>query len=289
MPLLASLLSFLIVPDRLFYQPDGAVSISLNASVAQALKVNGANGKLVLIDASGNKLGETEISFDAESIDLSQKLPEIWKQKQAVYVQAQNGDGQSVGSALVVVPLYPPDAQRRVYVTEPFGLRIYPEVFGVMDTTEGEFTMQFTPEYAPNTVNNFMQLIAGGMYTNVKFHRILPGFVIQGGDPLGSGLGGPGYSIDLEASSKKHKEGTLSMARSRDPDSAGSQFFVCLSEEGCVHLNNQYAAFGDVVKGMDVVRKIAATPLSDANMGTPAKAPMIKSAKLIPADPRSVN
>ncbi|MBI1373878.1 MAG: peptidylprolyl isomerase [Phycisphaera sp.] len=162
-----------------------------------------------------------------------------------------------------------------------------------MHTSEGDITITFTPDVAPNTVRNFMELVAGGMYTNIKLHRIIPGFVIQGGDPTGTGMGGPGYWIDLEASgTKKHEKGTLSMARSSDPDSAGSQFFICLDKIPHLDPNAQsagYAAFGDVVGGKEVVEKIAATPLSDPRAGTPVDPPMIKSAELAPAPPRKVS
>ncbi len=119
------------------------------------------------------------------------------------------------------------------------------------------------PEVAPNTVNNFISLINKGFYDGVIFHRVIPGFMIQGGDPQGTGTGGPGYSIRGEFSSNrflnelKHTRGVLSMARTMDPNSAGSQFFIM--HEDAPHLDGQYAAFGKVVEGMEAVDKIAAT------------------------------
>jgi Peptidyl-prolyl cis-trans isomerase (rotamase) - cyclophilin family len=118
------------------------------------------------------------------------------------------------------------------------------------------------PEIAPNTVNNFISLVKQGYYNGLIFHRVINGFMIQGGCPEGSGMGGPGYSIKGEFSENgfennlKHTEGVLSMARSMMPDSAGSQFFIM--HRTSPHLDGQYAAFGKVIEGMDVVNKIAA-------------------------------
>ncbi len=120
------------------------------------------------------------------------------------------------------------------------------------------------PEIAPNTVNNFISLIKKGFYDGLIFHRVIAGFMIQGGDPDGIGTGGPGYSIKGEFSSNgfkndlKHEPGVLSMARAMDPDSAGSQFF--LMHKTSPHLDGEYAAFGKVTEGLDVVDKIANTP-----------------------------
>ena len=122
------------------------------------------------------------------------------------------------------------------------------------------------PEIAPNTVNNFISLVKKGFYDGLIFHRIIEGFMIQGGDPEGSGMGGPGYSIKGEfningfKNDLKHTKGVLSMARAQHPDSAGSQFFIM--HENAPHLDGQYAAFGKVVEGMDVVDEIAAVDVN---------------------------
>lgn len=117
------------------------------------------------------------------------------------------------------------------------------------------------PEIAPNTVNNFVSLIQSGYYDGLTFHRVIPGFMIQGGCPNGTGMGGPGYSIKGEfaqngfANNLAHTPGVLSMARAMNPDSAGSQFFIM--HETSPHLDGSYAAFGKVTEGLDVVDKIA--------------------------------
>ena len=120
------------------------------------------------------------------------------------------------------------------------------------------------PETAPNTVNNFISLVRKGFYDGLGFHRIISGFMIQGGDPAGNGTGGPGYSIRGEFSGNgfrndlSHEPGVLSMARAMDPDSAGSQFFIM--HKSADYLDGQYAAFGRIIEGMDIVNKIAEVP-----------------------------
>lgn len=143
----------------------------------------------------------------------------------------------------------------------------------------GKMVAELYPEVAPNTVNNFINLVQSGFYNGLIFHRVIPGFMIQGGCPNGNGMGGPGYSIRGEFAQNgfpndlKHTPGVLSMARSMHPDSAGSQFF--LMHKTSPHLDGAYAAFGKVIEGMDIVDKIAETatdysdrPLEDQVMKT---------------------
>ena len=125
----------------------------------------------------------------------------------------------------------------------------------------GVMKAELYPEIAPTTVENFVGLAAKGFYNGLIFHRVIPGFMIQGGDPEGTGMGGPGYTIKGEFTANgfrndlKHTRGVLSMARAMDPDSAGSQFFIM--HEDSPHLDGQYAAFGKVIEGIEVVDKIA--------------------------------
>ena len=130
-------------------------------------------------------------------------------------------------------------------------------------------TGELYPELAPNTVNNFIALANSGFYDGLIFHRVIPGFMIQGGCPQGNGMGGPGYEIDGEFSANGHKNdlkhtlGVLSMARTMAPNSAGSQFFIMVAD--APHLDGQYAAFGKVTEGMDVVDAIANTKTGPAD------------------------
>lgn len=127
----------------------------------------------------------------------------------------------------------------------------------------GVMKAELYPEIAPNTVNNFISLANGGFYNGIIFHRVIEGFMIQGGDPTGTGMGGPGYSIKGEFSANgfkndlKHSRGVLSMARSARPNSAGSQFFIM--HDNAPHLDGQYAAFGKLTEGYDVLDSIAET------------------------------
>ncbi len=127
--------------------------------------------------------------------------------------------------------------------------------------TLGEIVLRFFPDVAPNHVNNFVKLATQGFYNGTTFHRVIPGFMIQGGDPNSKnpdrsthGMGGPGYRIKAEFNSRPHKRGTLSMARANDPDSAGSQFFICVAD--ATFLDWQYTVFGEVVSGMEVVDRV---------------------------------
>ncbi len=118
----------------------------------------------------------------------------------------------------------------------------------------GTVQIEFYPDSAPNTVANFEKLANSGFYNGLTFHRVEPGFVVQGGDPNGDGTGGPGYKIKAEFNSRKHLTGTVAMARANQPDSAGSQFYICLAP--AAFLDNNYTVFGQVTEGMDLVQKI---------------------------------
>lgn len=140
-------------------------------------------------------------------------------------------------------------------------IKMMQETGAVIHTKFGDMTLKFFPDAAPNHVNNFIDLSKKGFYNGTTFHRVIPGFMIQGGDPNSKeedrskhGMGGPGYQLKAEFSDKPHKRGILSMARSANPDSAGSQFFICVAD--APHLNRQYTVFGEVVKGLEVVDKI---------------------------------
>ena len=118
----------------------------------------------------------------------------------------------------------------------------------------GEIRMEFYPEDAPKTVENFVTLAQKGFYNGLTFHRVVPDFVVQGGCPKGNGTGGPGYQIKAEFNKQKHVRGTVAMARSQDPDSAGCQFYICYGNTP--HLDGQYTVFGKVVQGVEHIDRI---------------------------------
>ena len=163
----------------------------------------------------------------------------------------------------------------------------------VIKTSEGEMVVEFWKDAAPNTIENFKKLARSGFFDGTTFHRIVKGFMIQGGDPNTKdpakensyGTGGPGYKIKAEFNDHSHERGVISMARETDPDSAGSQFFVCLGNVR--RLDHQYTTFGKLIKGDDVLGKIGNTPVGQNSLGEmskPTKRIMIESIKIVPAD-----
>jgi peptidyl-prolyl cis-trans isomerase B (cyclophilin B) len=128
----------------------------------------------------------------------------------------------------------------------------------ILETDSGTIVLELFPKEAPVTVENFLKLVNQKFYDGLIFHRVIPGFMIQGGDPKGNGSGGPGWTIQGEFGARKHILGTLSMARTADPNSAGSQFFICVAS--APHLDGQYAAFGQAIEGAEVAVKISTVP-----------------------------
>lgn len=162
----------------------------------------------------------------------------------------------------------------------------------VINTTEGDMVIEFL-DVAPNTAANFIKLAKQGFYDGTCFHRIIKGFMIQGGDPLTKdaskehswGTGGPGYTIKAEFNDHSHQSGVISMARSSDPNSAGSQFFICDGDAS--FLDRQYTAFGRLIKGEEVLKKIANTPVGSGGGGERSKPQQrigVNSIKIVPAD-----
>ena len=162
-----------------------------------------------------------------------------------------------------------------------------PKEIAVITTSEGEMTVEFWPDVAPKTVENFKTLARKGFYDGTCFHRVIKDFMIQGGDPLTKdatkehswGIGGPGHKVKAEFNDRHHDRGVLSMARSSDPDSAGSQFFICHGNPR--FLDKQYTAFGKLTKGDEVLEKIATTPTRSPDR--PIKKVVVESIKIVPA------
>lgn len=151
----------------------------------------------------------------------------------------------------------------------------------------GEIVLEFFPDRAPNHVRNFTYLASAGFYDGTKIHRVIEDFMIQGGDPNTKeadtsryGMGGPGWNLNQEFNSTPHKKGTLSMARSNDPNSAGSQFFICHGSPS--HLDHQYTAFGKVIRGIEIVDRIATTAVGGSQNSSPLKPIEITSVKIEP-------
>lgn len=258
----------------------------------------------------------------AGAVDLAALFPVLWTSPRPALRYAQLVvAGVEVGPPVVLQPLLePPSAvllnprSRTVYFNDPqkerpnfdadqgilqwvseppaySGLRAYVDQHVRFITSAGEIEFRLLPQYAPNTVFNFRQLIAGGFYTDIPVHRIvnkLPTdgqpFVFQFGDPTGTGAGGPGYTIPLEPSTLPHDFGVLSMARESEPDTGGSQVFVALSRQGTTSLDGKYTTFAEAVAGADTILGIARTPVLNMR---PVKPPMIERAELVDAPPYS--
>jgi peptidyl-prolyl cis-trans isomerase B (cyclophilin B) len=163
----------------------------------------------------------------------------------------------------------------------------------VLETTAGEMVIEFWPDVAPNTVENFKKLARQGFYDGTAFHRIVKGFMIQGGDPLTKdsqqehrwGTGDPGYKIKAEFNNRSHVRGVISMARSQHPDSAGSQFFLCLDD--ATFLDGKYTAFGQLIKGDEVLGAIGDTPTASSAGGERSKPTTrvgVNRVRIVPAE-----
>jgi peptidyl-prolyl cis-trans isomerase B (cyclophilin B) len=160
------------------------------------------------------------------------------------------------------------DTKYKKFTTEE--IKKMSETRAIIETKFGNIELKFFPEVAPNHINNFIDLAKKGFYDGSTFHRVIPKFMIQGGDPNSKnpdrskhGMGGPGYTVKAEFNDKPHKRGTLSMARASQPDSAGSQFFICVADS--FFLDKQYTVFGEVVSGIEVADKIVSQPRDKAD------------------------
>src|SRR3954462_15165374 len=191
----------------------------------------------------------------------------------------------ALGLAFVAAPVRSEDKKEEKKETAAMN---EPKEVAVIKTSEGEMVAEFWPDVAPKTVENFKKLAKSGFYDGTAFHRVIKDFMIQGGDPLTKdeskqarwGTGDPGYKVKAEFNDKAHTRGVLSMARSQDPDSAGSQFFICHGNPR--FLDKQYTAFGKLIKGDDVLEKIATTQTEPGDR--PLKRMGIESVKFVSAD-----
>ncbi|MFN0131030.1 MAG: peptidylprolyl isomerase [Phycisphaerales bacterium] len=292
-------------PDRLYYGVGRAIPMTVK--VPANLKEGMAQVRLYSV--AGEDRGTAPVV--AGAIDLAALLPVIWKREavtsaDVLYAQLLVGE-RGIGPAVVLQPLVEPPycvyleqetgepkyRESRGFLT---GVRAYVDQFVSLKTSMGEVVLAMRPDHAPNTVWNFMELARGGFYTDVIFHRVKAlhpngsPFVIQAGDPSQSASsttaadGGPGYFINLEPSKLPHDFGVISMARNRMPNSAGSQFFICLSRDGTSFLDGQYTSFGQAVAGADVIQKLAAVEVS-GDFDRPKNPPAILSALLVDAPP----
>lgn len=253
--------------------------------------------------------------------DIAALFPQLWSlPPRVMYAQLSVGEKRT-GPAVVMVPMNVPRRAvyynhelHQVWFTDPttgkpnFNARTQgelmfttpPQTFAgyhawvdqnvVFTTDMGEIEFRMRPDQAPNTVANLIELVRGGFFTDIAVHRVVPAtpagapFVVQFGDPTGTGDGAPGYAIDLEPSTLPHDFGVLSMARDDDPDTNGSQVFICLSREGTQRLDGKYTSFAEAVRGAEAILGLSKVP-TDPKTQKPLKPPMVQSAKLVPAAP----
>ncbi len=302
-----------LTPERLYYGVNQPINIRVatpdNVEIDTAIMLQRPDGTTI-------KVGGVVPGV----ANLATMFPEIWTTPidGVWYAQLHVGIAD-IGAPLVIQPLrgsgpaqmtdeggtialkldektrQPNFGTRNARITYPqpdkllAGVRVYVDRVATMQTSLGDIEFAMRPDAAPNTVFNFLHLAEGGFYTGVIFHRIvakLPNgsaFVIQTGDPTGTGDGGPGYAIDLEPSTLPHDFGVLSMARDDDPNTNGSQVFVALSREGTARLDGRYTAFAQALAGAEVIRKIAAVPVGENDR--PLDPPIIRAIRLDPAPP----
>jgi peptidyl-prolyl cis-trans isomerase B (cyclophilin B) len=268
--LFAALFSVL-VPTKMWYAPSQPDEITVDSKTDVTLVLTDFSGKTL------NAKGPADAS-PGKKVDVKTVFPQLSAVGTYVLYAVPKGKAlpEFEGTPVVI------EVRGDKAGNDPSVTKLQPLQYAVMETEHGPLTMIFYYDVAPNTVDSFLRLGEQGYFDGLTFHRIVPGFVIQGGDPRGTGTGGPGYNIEAEFNPRPHLPGTLSMARAQDPNSAGSQFFVCLDYANTKHLDNQYTAFGDVVDGMKAVNEIAATKLSDPQNGTPATPQVISKMTVKP-------
>lgn len=291
-----------LTPGKMYNKVDGPVIV--NASFEGA-------GRVLLLNADNTRVGVAAV--EPGEIDLAELFPQIWDrwdaeapvgtpiEVPAVWYAQLELDGERVGPAIVCQPTVSPSTARATRAGVQFpprmagqvvytGVRMYVEKHAVLETSLGTMEFRMRPDQAPNTAFNFLHLVDNGFYDGIIFHRVVAlnpdgnPFVIQAGDPAGTGAGGPGYMIDLEDSKLEHRFGVLSMARSQDPDSNGSQFFVCLSREGTNFLDGRYTAFGEAVGGAKAIIEISQVEVGARDV--PLDPPVIERGRLVDAPPR---
>jgi peptidyl-prolyl cis-trans isomerase B (cyclophilin B) len=287
----------ILTPAKTWFAPSQPLDVKNDSKTSVSLVLTTFNGQAV--EAGGAARLEAGKNVDLKTIFPQAATP-------GTYLLYAVPEGKSlpefVGTPLVV------GVRQDKRDGAPSGTivtKVEPLRYAVATTAKGPMTMVFYYDVAPNTADSFLSLANGGYFNGLTFHRVVPDFVIQGGDPRGDGTGGPGYSLPPEFNDRPHTAGTLSMARQGDPSeapgvmpryefsaSAGSQFFVCLNYERTKQLDGRYTVFGKVVDGMETVKAIAATPLADAATpladaaaGKPAQPQVIEKIEVFPVTP----
>ncbi len=294
-----------LIPTKMWYQPDEPIIVRIDHKAAVELRLTDFLGRrqqataAVIVQPGGEidllktfaplTVGTYIVTaLDASTRDASTR--------DATTRDVGARPGTSIGTPLVMSVIG--DTRGGANPSKPMVVNVRPLLAAIIETPKGNLTVAFYFDKAPNTVLNFEQLAMGGFYDGITFHRVVPGFVVQAGDPLGDGTGGPGYQIDAEFNPRPHIKGVLSMARQGDPmeragsaprpefaDSASSQFFICIDYAKTQRLDGRYTAFAQVVEGMDVLDKLQENPVADAATGRPVKPDVISRVRIVPVTP----
>ncbi len=283
--ILAVLFSIL-VPAKSWYAPGEPLLVKIDSASPVSLVLTESSGTKVQTDAP-------TLAQPGQSVDVRAMFPAMRVGTYLLYAIPQGQTTREfVGTPLVI------QLRGDARPGAPAGaicIKVEPLCYAAIDTTAGAMTLAFYYDVAPNTVANFISLSRGGFYDGLMFHRVVPGFVIQAGDPLGDSSGGPGYSLGAEFNGKPHVAGVISMAREGDPlesqgmmprpefaNSAGSQFFLCLDYAKTKRLDNKYTAFGKLTAGIENMQKVGQSEIADTSTGRPKSPTTIKSITIRP-------
>lgn len=276
-----------LFPSKGWFAPGQPMTVDVKGA--------GAPITLMLMDFAGKPIdaqGDEEITGDS-TIELISIWPQLKTPGIYLLLAVPKGKSPSEFAGTPLVINVRAD-RRRDAAPGPMVTRVEPLRYAVISTDKGDVTIIFYYDVAPNTCASFMRLAEGGYFDGLLFHRIIDGFVVQGGDPRGDGTGGPGYRLEAEFSTREHREGALSMARQGDPieaqgsmprleyaSSAGSQFFICLDYERTKQLDGRYTVFGMVTDGMDAVKELAKAP-TEPQTNRPLTPQVMKSVRILP-------
>ncbi len=296
MPLILKAMALVMVllnPTKQYYQAGQDVTVRLDAQAITKLPegLDTQPLKALLLSPSGAIMASAPLDRKQEALDLmalfsgkSNPMADLFDGR-VRYVQLVAGE-TPVGTALVILPIRTPGR------SSAGAVRVEPEQVGVFHTELGDITIRMDYEAAPNTCQTIARLIGDGFYKDTTFHRIVPGYLVQAGDPTGTSTGSPGFSIRFEPSDKRHTRGTVGLARYQDPNSGSSQFYICLGGEQLSSMDGKFTAFADVLTGIGVVEKIAAGQIKTklpVGGGAPVTPVAIKSTELVLAPPRLID
>lgn len=287
-PFLAALYSILI-PSKGWYSPTEPLNLTVQGDQTVTL---------VLVDFQG-KSNSTDVPTEVEPgkvAEIRSMFPAMRVGTYLLYaVPKGKTTAEFTGTPLVI------QLREDKRPGSPGGaivIKVDPLCVAELDTTAGPMTAAFYYDVAPNTVSNFISLAQNGFYDGLLFHRVVPDFIVQSGDPLGNSSGGPGYQIEAEFNGRLHLRGVFSMARENDPmesqgamprpdfaNSAGSQFFISLNHKKTARLDQKYTTFAQLVEGDETLTKIGAGEIADATTGAPKEPVKINSIRIVPVRP----